>query len=125
MYLGTYYIVPFTTGCKFKIAEMPDGAADSIFSQGKLSAKAVIAIREIHGRYDVDLDQTLNTSELQTFFAEVSQKNMVGSFWNGCNLKFTCIYSSHPSTESSFLLLLLLPLLLLPLLSLLFLLLLL
>ena len=75
--LGTYYVVPYTTGCKFKIAEMPNEGHESLVSQGGLSPKAEVAVRELHSRYDTDLDQLLDINEFRAMFQEVSRKSLV------------------------------------------------
>ena len=77
MISGTYYVVPYTTGCKFTIAEQPDGAVDQLYSHGQLSPKALVAIREIHERFDVDLDQTLSDLEFQSLVHDLTRRDLV------------------------------------------------
>lgn len=75
LHLGTYYVVPYTTGCKFIISSQPDGdAPEKLASGGKLSAKTEVAIREIHNRYDVDLDKLLDHGEFAGLLQELTGK---------------------------------------------------
>jgi hypothetical protein len=70
--------VPYTTGCKFAIAARDDGEkANPLFVGGKLTREAEVAVREIHNRYDVDLDRLLDTNEFIPLIAELTGKTLV------------------------------------------------
>jgi len=73
---GTYYVVPYTTGCKFEVAQLEDGdPVDKLVSGGSLTADAEVAVREIFNRYDIDLDLLLNRAELNGMFRELTGKD--------------------------------------------------
>jgi hypothetical protein len=75
---GTYFVVPYTTGCKFAIAALDDGdKADALFQNGRLTAPAQVAVREIHNRYDVDLDRLLDKHEFIVMIEELTGKALV------------------------------------------------
>ena len=83
---GTYYVVPYTTGCKFKIAELDTSAAKTLVSGGKLTKEAEVAIRELHNRYDVGLDSLLSQSEFGGLIKELTGKELV---WSGLS-EYSC-----------------------------------
>ena len=71
-------MVPYTTGCKFAIAELPEGvAADKLFDKGQPSVKCASAIREIHSRFDVEIDQLLDEAEFNVLLQEIGGKALV------------------------------------------------
>jgi hypothetical protein len=88
---GTYFVVPYTTGCKFAIAALDDGdKADALFQGGRLTAPAEVALREIHHRFDVDLDGFLNFSEFAVLIDEITGKHLVRAGSLACVVLTAC-----------------------------------
>ena len=70
--------MPYTTGCKFAIASLDDGSRSvKLVDGGNLTEKAIIAVREIHNRYDVDLDKLLDQRELAGMLLELLGHELV------------------------------------------------
>jgi hypothetical protein len=93
--LGTYYVVPFTTGCKLKIAKSTTEPAQNLIDGGVLTAKCEAAVREMHRRWDVDLDHCLNFPEASDFFSETRGSALVCVKYNAFQecfvISFDCL----------------------------------
>ncbi len=70
--------MPYTTGCKLAIAARDDGdKANALFAGGKLTPEAEVAVREIHNRFDVDLDRLLDQREFVNLISDLTGKHLV------------------------------------------------
>ena len=87
-FTGTYYVVPYTTGCKFTIAGLDDREHDKLFTGSQPTPKCGTAIREIHDRYDVDLDRLLTFQEFATLVHEIAGHELVQT-----HLEYLCSIS--------------------------------
>ena len=78
---GTYYIVPFTCSRQFKVntdkKSTKSHVSTPLFVNGALSPDCMVVVKELHARFDADLDGVLSIEEATPMFSLVLDQQLV------------------------------------------------